>query len=361
MATYNPRFGVGRTFKTIADLGDSGGMFKAGYQGYITPEYIQRMAAERPDLFQGISDPSSLVTANMVEGESGQTQQGYNFDPRLQSILSQFQLQRKGAEGMEDGRTNALVGGDGALAYADKPYSYDPAGDTMKSLTEAAALAAAAFGGIGMMGHGPMAGLFGGGGAAGAELGANGAFLGEGVASGVGAWDTAAGGMGLLNGGAAGAASIMDGGGLLGQASSDAIASAGTLAPEGVGALIPTGAELGAAGGGSLLAGGALGGGMGSTALPWMDAIKKAGGGLLDFAKANPKLAGAIAGGLFGGAGGGSGGSGGGAPAYTGPMPTIERGNWSPTAKAQMMAVPQFGGQLPKTGNANSGLWRYGQ
>ena len=63
--------------------------------GYITPEYIQRMAAERPDLFQGISDPSSLVTANMVEGESGQTQQGYNFDPRLQSILSQFQLQRK--------------------------------------------------------------------------------------------------------------------------------------------------------------------------------------------------------------------------------------------------------------------------
>jgi len=71
----------------------------------------------------------------------------------------------------------------------------------------------------------------------------------------------------------------------------------------------------------------------------------------------NPQIVGALAGGLLGGTSGG--GSGGEAP-YTGPMPTIERGNWKPNAQATMMQVPQFGGLLPKTGQANSGLWRFG-
>ena len=72
----------------------------------------------------------------------------------------------------------------------------------------------------------------------------------------------------------------------------------------------------------------------------------------------SPKGIGAVAGGLLGLAGGGS--SGGEAEPYTGPMPTITRGQWKPNAQATMMQVPQFGGLLPTTGQANSGLWRFG-
>jgi hypothetical protein len=113
-------------------------------------------------------------------------------------------------------------------------------------------------------------------------------------------------------------------------------------------------------GGGSALQGipamagdfGAVAGGGGGI----MEGIKTAGGGLLNWAKANPKLAGSITGGLLGGTGGG-GGSGG---AYTGPMPTISRGDWKPQAQAQMMQVPTFGqGLLNNQGNQGSGLWRY--
>jgi hypothetical protein len=153
MTPYNPGFDVGKNFKDIPwEL--------AQFQGYITPEYITSMAEARPDLFEGIEDPASLVTANMVDGESGQQQQGWTIDPKLMGVLSDYHMQRRGASGLEDGRTNALVDSSGGIAYADKPYSYDPAGDLQKSALEAAALAAAAFGGIGALGHGPMAGLF---------------------------------------------------------------------------------------------------------------------------------------------------------------------------------------------------------
>jgi hypothetical protein len=80
-------------------------------------------------------------------------------------------------------------------------------------------------------------------------------------------------------------------------------------------------------------------------------------GAFFDKLMKNPQIIGALAGGLLGGTSGG--GSGGEAP-YTGPMPTIERGNWKPNAQATMMQVPTFGGLLPKTGQANSGLWRFG-
>jgi hypothetical protein len=45
---------------------------------------------------------------------------------------------------------------------------------------------------------------------------------------------------------------------------------------------------------------------------------------------------------------------------YTGPMPTITRGNWSPTATPQYMDVAQpslMPADIKK--QANSGLWRY--
>lgn len=155
MDAYNPGFEVGKNFKTI-------GQPAWGMSGYITPEYIARMAQARPDLFEGIEDPSALVTKNMIEGESGPQQMGWAFDPKLEQILSGMSLQRRGASGMSDGRSNALYDAQGNLVYADKPYSYDPAGDTLKSLGEAGLLAGAAFGGIGALGHGPLAGMFGG-------------------------------------------------------------------------------------------------------------------------------------------------------------------------------------------------------
>jgi hypothetical protein len=68
---------------------------------------------------------------------------------------------------------------------------------------------------------------------------------------------------------------------------------------------------------------------------------------------------------LFGGLGGlltqiGGDDSGGSTP-YTGPMPTITRGNWSPTATPTMMAKPEYPGlmALPTTGYENAGLLRY--
>ena len=278
---YDPGFNTGKTFKTVKDLN------VAAMNGWITPEYITAMAKARPDLFQGIEDPTSLVTKNYWEGESGPVQQGYALDPKLQQILSGMTMNRVGAAGKKDGRTNALIDAQGNLVYADKPYSYDPAGDTLKSAMEAAALGAAAFGGIGALGHGPLAGLFGGSGAAGTGAastgagttgvtGAQGAFLGEGVTSGIGAWDAA-----LAN--AAAGAGAAGGIGAIDSAFADLAASSGSLAPEGIGAIIPTGTELGAIGGGGILAGGALGGGVGAEA-SWLDKL---------LGKAGDKLTGA--------------------------------------------------------------------
>lgn len=153
-APYNPGFGVGKNFKTV-------GKEAWGLNGWITPDYIKDMAAARPDLFKDLGDPASLITQNFWEGESGPVAAGYNFDPKLEQLLSGMSMERRGAEGLKDGRTNALYDNAGNLVYAGKPYSYDPAKETLQSVTEAAALAAAAFGGIGALGHGPLAGFFG--------------------------------------------------------------------------------------------------------------------------------------------------------------------------------------------------------
>lgn len=153
-------------------------------------------------------------------------------------------------------------------------------------------------------------------------------------------------------------------------------AAAGSLAPlagtEGMGVTVPetyagsaTLAESGAlspelqaiAAGGSM-AGGTVPAGYGT----YTGATTGAGGLLSDaasWAAQNPKLVGAVVGGLAGSGGGGSsGGSGGGGS--SGPAPTITRGQWSPSATPQYMQAPNFNWQAPTTGNANSGLWRFG-
>lgn len=67
---------------------------------------------------------------------------------------------------------------------------------------------------------------------------------------------------------------------------------------------------------------------------------------------------------LFGATGaalGGTGGSSGGGYSYSGPMPTISRQGWSPTAQQQtMLGGPSMGMLDVKPGEAMSGLWRYG-
>lgn len=200
MGSYSPDFGVGKNFKTLTkDVGSSGSFSS------VDPDYIRRLAKARPDLFAGIDDPASLLSANMVDGESTQQQQGWNLDPQLQAVFDGMSLQRRGADGKKDGRTNALYDKQGNLVYADTPYSYDPAGDTWKAVGEAAALSAAVFGGLGLAGAGPLGGALGGVGAGGAgagaaELGANGAFLGE------AAWAPTAGGSLFEGAAAAGAA-----------------------------------------------------------------------------------------------------------------------------------------------------------
>lgn len=54
-----------------------------------------------------------------------------------------------------------------------------------------------------------------------------------------------------------------------------------------------------------------------------------------------------------------SGGDSGSGYSYSGPMPTISREGWSPTAQQQSMALTPAVGLLSPQGNSMSGLWRY--
>lgn len=306
---YSPGFELGKNFKTLSkDLGSMLHYFAGDKSGYITPEYTERLLAARPDLYEGLTN-DDLWKKGQVEysqGDSGLLyREGLLPTDKLAEILSGVRLQRRGAGGLKDGRSNALFDAQGNLIYADKPYSYDPAGDTLKSVTEAAALAAAAFGGIGALGHGPLAGLFGGSGAAGAAT--PGGLAAQNAALDAAMMDAAAGSAGGwgsvgLGSGAAGGLGSLGGSGLIDSAFADLATSAGSLAPEGVGALIPTGAELGAIGGGGILAGGPLGGAVGGAESSWLDTL---------LGKAGDKAKGAISGQLKkllpGGDSGGSG------------------------------------------------------
>jgi hypothetical protein len=113
------------------------------------------------------------------------------------------------------GKSNALFNPDGSYGGTSQITGFDSSDSFGHWLTLMAAAAAAGYGASAMAGVGAGAGgaaEAGGAGAAGgggASLGTNGAFLGEGVASGVPAWDAAAtnAGLSLTGGGAAGAGS----------------------------------------------------------------------------------------------------------------------------------------------------------
>ena len=249
-------------------------------------------------------------------------------------------------------RYEALVGANGQ-EIAGNPYFYDePALFQGQDLAQAAALV-----GGGALG---MNALFGGlGGAAGAAGGA------------------AASDGGLMLAGEYGGA------GALGDASLLTGSSLGTVAQPAAGLTFggTTGGMLSAANAG--LSGGGTPAGMMDSALTPMDVPSAewqnpttptsatpaatldpsgtlptgaaTGGGLLNALTSNPRLIAGLAGGLLGGAGA----EGGGGYSYNGPMPTITRGGWSPSATptySQPAPAPRLNVQ---PGQANSGLWRF--
>lgn len=241
--------------------------------------YIKEMAAG----FYGGNAESGAPAVGLSESSQ-----------KIADMLSGMDLRTHGYAGMDDGRVRVLYGADGKPVYAGEAFSYKPAKDTLDTVLKGMAVIGAGAGLsslAGGMGIGAAPGSLGGLDAVAAaeaasgglgSLGANGAFLGEGIASGIPAWDTAV-GLGKLGAGAAGGAGIAEGGGLINNAFADLAVNAGSLAPEGVGALIPSGAELGALGGGSLLAGGPLGGGIGNSGSSFLNnLIGKGSGGLSD-------------------------------------------------------------------------------
>ena len=92
----------------------------------------------------------------------------------------------------------------------------------------------------------------------------------------------------------------------------------------------------------------------------WLDSLQGYGKDVVDWAKKNPGIAKLLFG-ATGAALGGTGGSSGGGYSYSGPMPTISRQGWSPTAQQQtLIGGPSMGMLDVKPGEAMSGLWRYG-
>ena len=190
---------------------------------------------------------------------------------------------------------------------------------------------------------------------------AAGAIAGGGIlaANGVGTTGGGLSGMDLAADAALGTGNnITTAGGLLSAAPA---AAAPAAAAPATGATNPALIEsaVGTPGYGASSAGAGGGAGALATGLPsWVpDGLAPA----WDFIKGNPKLIGALAGGLLGGVGSG----GEETPAsYTGPMPTITRGNWNADNRAayKPMQMTQYGGGLlstPGTKQAGSGLHQY--
>lgn len=227
--------------------------------------------------------------------------------------------------------------------------------DDPNGVLKMAALAAAGyFGGSALAGAGGAAATTGGMSAAeqAAFMAANGMTDAE-IAAAMGTAGSNAAGLTGVSGGmsAAGALTPMDAG-----IESLKVTVPETMTNTALGTTNALSPELQAIAAGGSMAGGTVPAGYGT----YTGAASGAGGLLGDaaqWAAQNPKLIGAVAGGLMGAGGGSSGGSSGGGA--SGPAPTISRGQWSASATPTYMQVPTFGGQLPTTGNANSGLWRY--
>lgn len=137
----------------------------------------------------------------------------FTLSDKAKQALAGLTMSRTGVAGMKDGRSMVLRDAGGNVMSAGKAYSYDPAGDLKDAVIKGAGFMAAAYGAAQLFGlegaaagatsgatgsaagtAGTTAGTAGTAGAAGSAGGGmltNGAFLGEGVASGVGAWDAA--------------------------------------------------------------------------------------------------------------------------------------------------------------------------
>ena len=183
-----------------SNLGDR--VFKEwGYNSDGIGNTMQDFYRARPDLFQGINfAPRRLAE----ETETGSGANYWDFGKAGNDALSHYKVQRRGEDGMKDGRRDVVVDSrTGEIVYAGaNPYTHDPAKTNLKDAATFAALALGGYYGVNALGG--MGGAAGGGAAGGAAGGGmvNGAFLGEGVASGIPAWDAAAGmgGTGLLGG-----------------------------------------------------------------------------------------------------------------------------------------------------------------
>ena len=350
---------LGKTFKTES--------FNPNWTGSgedSISAMIAQMISQNPQALQSLGltpDDLKLISPEGYQGDSWNPAQ-WQVSDAARKALAGTTWNRTGLAGQKDGRSGVIRDASGNILNATKGYSYDPAGDLKDAALRAAAVMAAAYGG------GQLLGAEGAGtGAAGAAstgagttgvTGAQGAFLGEGVTSGIGAWDAA-----LAN--AAAGAGAAGGIGAIDSAFADLAASSGSLAPEGIGAIIPTGTELGAIGGGGILAGGALGGGVGAEA-SWLDKLLgKAGDKLTGAAKDAVKK-------ILPGGGGGSGDAGDWAkyilPALAGyasykdaKQPTLQgyTGGIQPRTATQSVQQSKYGPVVKTKFAAGGGIPRY--
>lgn len=146
----------------------------------------------------------------------------FTLSDKARQALAGLTMGRTGVEGKKDGRSMVLRDASGNVMSAGQAYSHDPAGDLRDAAIKGAGFMAAAYGAAQLFGlegaaagaaegaaatgatgstaggtaaagaaEGAAAGTAGAAGSAGGGMLTNGAFQGEGVASGVGAWDAA--------------------------------------------------------------------------------------------------------------------------------------------------------------------------
>lgn len=309
---------MAKTFKTASlagfgALGDNADTLRAWAMS--DPAILEQMGGQA-----GLD--AYIAQHQQALGWNPETSGDFQFSPETQAIdqlLSGYQMNSVGAAGLEDGRAKAIVK-DGQTLFTGDPYSYQPAKENLQTALTGMALIGGTAGLQGLLGNiGAGAGAAASGGAE-ALSGLDAAML-----------DAGAGLSGGAGGSVVGAGAA--GGSMLGGALPELAMPAGNALGGGIG-----GAATGSTGG---LFGGSMGGMLGTA---------------LDFAKANPKLVGGLLGGLLGGTGGSSGGSG---YSYNGPMPTITRGNWQPSATPQLRQAAPQAVTMPTQGNQYSGLLRY--
>lgn len=208
------------------------------------------MATFNPNYQWRIGDKTAPVYGNNFSAESGEGTHGTNYAGAFSGVDgltgasktgdNAYTLYRDG-KGLDRWRAEATVGPNGQANVGR--WVYDPITSSTSTALQGAALGAAMFGGLGMLGQGPMAGLFGAG--SGAASGAG--FVGEGVGSGVGAWDAAMGGS-MLDAGAAAGSAGASGGGLLNTAKDLAGKVPGKVWSSLAGGLLSTGGDTTAPG-----------------------------------------------------------------------------------------------------------------